>query len=218
MPETPSFERYNAEKHAEMKAIEGVVNVVSGNDIDIIVLRKQTGHIQFWIDEVKDKLIKIWVNVEQVAFMYEGATSILNPKPTANGGAGTLLSFAQVGIEALKELRIIQWGTLDSIIPPSLMSKPTYNATDIITMNRHLQALNVDPADIRVGAKFLITTESGSQYVLTVNEEGLFEIKNDEINLKKPNMIWATFIEFNSTRRLVGWKSNTSPVLTMVKL
>gem|GEM_PF-1292020 len=78
---------------------------------------------------------------------------------------------------------------MDTIIPPSLSGKPTYTASDIVKMNAHFRALNVNPNDVVVGAKFLITTESGSEYVLTVNEEGLFEIKDDEINLKKPHMI-----------------------------
>gem|GEM_PF-1296666 len=56
MNETISFTRYDADKHAEIKKIPGVVNIVSGKEIDIIVLEKKSWQIQSFIDQIRDQL------------------------------------------------------------------------------------------------------------------------------------------------------------------
>lgn len=215
------FQRYDEERLASLKEIPWVVDVVQGKDIDIVILEKKQSPIQLELDRFRTDIKTRWIEVEELAFMYQWDRSILNPKPTEHG-AGKFLTFRQVGEEALKKIGIMTWNGLDAVIPPSLLDKVTYSADDIIRMNTHLKTLWVNPADVKVGAKFRITTKSStsaSTYILTVNEKGLFQIKDeDEINLQKPKMIGAEFIEFNNIWQLVWDRGQTSPVQTMEKL
>lgn len=218
---TPTFERYAQEKLDQLLNMPGIVKVVSGAEIDIVVLEKKDGRIEPEIEALRSELEARWFKVEELGFMYEDSKSILNPKTTSLGGAGTFLSFEQVGLDALEQLRILEVNKLGGVIPPTMLKSQTYNASDLIALIGHLRHFGVDPADVVVGAKFNIVTESESsrsEYVITVNDEGKFEIMNDEINRKKPGMIGAKFTEFSDTRRLIGSGSNTSPIVSMVKI
>lgn len=216
------FKRYDAEKFDQIREIPDVVDVVPGKDMDIVVLKKQGNtFLQDAIQKIKSDMEVRGVNIEQLGFMYAGEKTVYNPKPTEHGGAGKYVSLGEIGIDALHKLWITTKDKIGDILPPNFQSVNTFSAPDLVEFMEKIRSFGLKPGDLVVWAKFKITTKSSksaSTYILTINEQGLFEIKDDEINLAKPKMIGSTFRDFNNVWQLVWDGGQTSPVQTMEKV
>lgn len=212
------FKRLSYDEISVVKWFNEVHDVVQGSKIDIIILNPAGNDLSNSIEKIKPLLQKRGIDAHQLAFAFPWKTNVLRFNPQDENSPLKYISLWEAWLDGLRA--IIKDRIAADILPPNLEWKPIYDFRDIPEFVAKLRSFDVEPRDFQKGAKFEIQTRNSSTYVFIINEEGLMEITDDEVNRKKSKMIGAKFNDFNSDGGLMWsfWKSRTSTVISMKKL
>lgn len=215
-----------------VKGLPWVADVISWDDIDIIVLEhEENKHPAPYEDDITEALThrrvklfgwtlkwalkKMGIDISQLGFTLKGRPEKVL-RPTSWGEYAYISAWA-IWLETIPALWVEISDEVGRVMPANLYQKSFSSNTgkQLLIDIQHMRRLWIDPADVKIGTKFQIETQN-SVYGLSVDKSWDFVV-TDRIDGSLP--IWTKLHSFGPRWELVGYFGTiTSPVATMKKL
>lgn len=216
-----------------VKNLPWVADVISWDDIDIVVLEHwenkhpapNEDHITNALTHKRLKLLgwtlkwaleKMGIDITQVAFTLKGRPGKVL-RPTSWVGWYEHVWAWSIWLDALRTIWVEISDEVGSVIPANLyQTASSWDIASQLLINvQQMRRLLINPADVKIGAKFEIETQN-SVYQLIVNERWNFVVTH-RIDGSLP--IWTKLHSFGLAWELIGYLGTiTSPITTMKKL